>query len=155
MHSSHNDDLESLKMREKNIMTERNGFLKYASITIIVIIIIAITKSDPSEELSTSFLGGLTLPRSLILEQIFIVKSFLFILLSTSFIGWILAIIDINRHPMYNYYRGQKSFVVKIADFWDNISKIKFMSLQNLLDFIQKILFLTLVVFLLVQLLLV
>ncbi len=145
-------NLESLKLRKDNLMEERKGFLKYSTYTIIVLILISISQVDETEKVKLFFLGNLEIPQSIIIKQILIIRSFLSILLLTSFIGWIISIIDINKHPMYNLYRGEKSFVAKINDWWDKLIKVKWLSMISILDFLQKLLFLSMVTLIIIAL---
>jgi len=137
--------LESLKLRIENTVWAEKAFIRYSAITVFVLVIVAVAKGGQNDNVTISVFGKLDIPSSLIVKQVFIIQMFFSILLLYSFVEWVLAIIDVNRHPLYEAYCKQKSFVGSIADIWDSMVKKKWLKLPVLLDLIQKALFITMI----------
>jgi hypothetical protein len=137
------NNLESLRMRIENALWAEKAFIKYCSIALAVLVVVAVAKGGVSSTNTISIFGKLEIPTSLIAKQVWIVKYFFSSLLLYAFIEWVLAIIDVNRHPMSEAYCGQKSAVALLADRWDKLIKIHFLQVTGVLDILQKVLFLT------------
>ena len=137
------NNLESLHMRIENAVWAEKAFIKYCAIAIAVLVVIAVAKGGVSSIKTILIFGKLEVPSALITKQVGIVKYFFTTLLVYAFIEWALAIIDVNRHPLAEAYCGQKSAVALLANWWDERIKIRRLQITDVLDLLQKILFLS------------
>ena len=144
--------LESLKLRIDKAVYAEKAFIKYSTIIIFVLIIVAIAKGTQADNTTISIFGKLEIPSTLIVKQVSIIRIFCCILILYSFTEWVMAIIDLNRHPLTEAYCKQKSFVAVIADFWDKKFKKSWLKITLLLDLSQKFLFIAMVSLLIISL---
>lgn len=136
------NSIDSLKMRIENAIWAEKAFIRYLTITVAVLVVVAIAKGGPTATTTINLFGKLQLPNSLITKQIWIIRLFFTSLLFYAFVEWVLAIIDVNDHPLYKAYCGQKSFVAILTDWWDFRIKYRWLHTTVVLDFLQKITFL-------------
>lgn len=139
------NSLEALKLRIENSVWAEKAFIRYGALTVVVLIVVAIAKGGQINNMTISVFGKLEVPSSLIVKQVFIIQIFCSILMIYSFVEWVMAIIDVNRHPLSEAYCKQKSFVVSIADWWDKIITNKWLKMTFLLDLTQKLLFIAMI----------
>lgn len=137
--------LESLRMRIENAESAEKAFIKYSAITVAVLVLTAVAIGGNANTITISLFGQIEVPRELIEKQIWIIRFFFTALLLYAFVEWVLAIIDVNRHPLAEAYSGQNSFVAAIADLWDRVVRLSCLRITGLLDFFQKVLFLAMI----------
>ena len=137
--------LDSLRMRIANAEYAEKAFIRYSSITAAVLVLTAVVKWGGAKQITISVFGGLEVPRALMEQEIWIIRLFFTALMLYAFVEWVLGIIDVDRHPLATAYTGQRSFVAVLADFWDRIIKTPWLHISLLLDFLQKVFFLSMI----------
>ncbi len=129
--------IESLKLCVEAEMKSEKSFIRYSIVTIISIFLIIIAKSR--ETLKIPILGEIS--SSIVLENMVYIEIFLVLLMCYAITEWILCIINLNRHELYNHFSKKESLAAKVADKWDNHFCNKHLKMTAIFDLIQNLAF--------------
>lgn len=131
-------DIETFKLCLQQEDRSEKSFKFFASITIVVIILLEIAESQST--IIIEFLGSF--PSEIINGKAIFIRIFFSLLMLFSLCEWTVSVIDKNRHPLYKNYSQRKSSAAKLANWWDSKIKCSARKAVNVLDFIQNMVFL-------------
>jgi hypothetical protein len=139
---------ETLKLSIEDEKKAEKAFIRYAIVAMVAYIVIKISEFKKGTQDSSIMLPifNIEIDSTLIVDKIFHIKLFLFLLVLYAFLEWTITIIGLNRHEYYQYYSQKKSLAVQIANKWDNYISMEFFKLVNLLDLVQNLGFIIILV---------
>ena len=136
--------IETLKFCLDKETRAEKAFIRYCIVTIFIITIIEIAEAQP--HIMIPVLGEVS--SSIIQQKKIFILGFLAILLLYSIAEWALAVVDMNRHPLYGEYSKRESFAAIFADWWDKRVDFRFLKVIAILDLLQNFILLLMFVFL-------
>lgn len=130
-------EIESLKLCVTAERKAEKTFIRYSIAMITTIFLINIAKFK--ETLKVPVLGEIS--SKLITDNIIFIIIFIASLMMYAFFEWVITIIDLNRHSLYDRFSKKRSLAVLMADKWDNYFRYSFLKTLTILDILQNLMF--------------
>jgi len=132
-----NINIESLKICIESEKRKEKSFVRYLYVSLLLILFVSLAKSQQTVKIP--ILG--VIKSELFVNNFIYIIIFMISIMIYGFLEWSLAIIDLNRHLLFNQISTKTSITVIIANWWDDRVKCKYLKATSIIDLIANLMF--------------
>ncbi len=129
---------ETLKSCLQDVSQTEKVFIIFCLIALSSFFLLSLARQQ--QTIQIPMLGKI--PSAAILKKAFFIKLFLIFTVLYSLCDWMLAILRLGRHRLYDHLTHERTLLVLLADKWDTFVSCGYLQVMFILDIIQNILFL-------------